>query len=128
MLSTWRRRLLQRECRAGDAVAGCDGERRRQPDPRSRRRCRSAAGFFTGDVLAATTAGTGITASYNAASGVLTLTGNDTLAHYQQVLDSVTYFSTSDNPTNFGTDTSRTISWRLSTTARSTTARPRPPR
>ena len=70
-----------------------------------------SSGFFTGDVLAATTAGTGITASYNAASGVLTLTGNDTLAHYQQVLDSVTYASTSDNPTNFGTDTSRTISW-----------------
>ena len=62
-------------------------------------------------MLAATTAGTSITASYNAASGVLTLTGNDTLAHYQQVLDSVTYASTSDNPTNFGTDTSRTISW-----------------
>src|SRR6476646_729705 len=70
-----------------------------------------SSGFFTGDVLAATTAGTGITASYNAASGVLTLTGNDTLAHYQQVLDSVTYVSTSDNPTNFGTQTSRTISW-----------------
>ena len=70
-----------------------------------------SSGLLTGDVLAATTAGTGITASYNAASGVLTLTGNDTLAHYQQVLDSVTYVSTSDNPTNFGTDTSRTISW-----------------
>ena len=84
-----------------------------------------SSGLLTGDVLAATTAGTGITASYNAASGVLTLTGNDTLAHYQQVLDSVTYVSTSDNPTNFGTDPSRTISgW--STTARST-ARPRPP-
>ena len=62
-------------------------------------------------MLAATTAGTSITASYNAATGVLTLTGNDTLAHYQQVLDSVTYASTSDNPTNFGTETSRTISW-----------------
>ena len=103
-------RVLQRECRAGDAVAGCGGERRRQPDP--------AVGDGVdqqrpshGDVLAATTAGTSITASYNAASGVLTLTGNDTLAHYQQVLDSVTYVSTSDNPTNFGTDTSRTISW-----------------
>src|SRR5207342_948860 len=67
--------------------------------------------LLTGDVLAATTAGTSITASYNAASGVLTLTGNDTLAHYQQVLDSVAYSSTSDNPTNFGTDTSRAISW-----------------
>ena len=51
-----------------------------------------------------TTAGTAITASYDAASGVLTLTGTDTLAHYQQVLDSVTYASTSHNPTSFGTD------------------------
>src|SRR5262249_49201815 len=68
-----------------------------------------SSGFLTGDVLAANVAGTSITASY--ANGVLTLTGNDTLAHYQQVLDSVAYSSTSDNPTNFGTDTSRTISW-----------------
>src|SRR5262249_31430221 len=70
-----------------------------------------SSGFFTGDVLAANVAGTSITANYNAASGVPTLTGNDTLAHYQQVLDSVTYVSSSTNPTNFGTDTSRTISW-----------------
>jgi VCBS repeat-containing protein len=71
------------------------------------------SGFFTGDVLAASVAGTSITASYDAATGVLTLTGNDTLAHYQQVLEGVTYVSTSDNPTNFGADTSRTISWVL---------------
>jgi VCBS repeat-containing protein len=67
--------------------------------------------FVTGDVLAANAAGTSITASFDAATGVLTLTGDDTLAHYQQVLDSVTYTSTSGNPTNSGTDTSRTISW-----------------
>src|SRR5262249_12075805 len=67
-----------------------------------------SSGFLTVDVLAANVAGTSITASY--ANGVLTLTGNDTLAHYQQVLDSVAYSSTSDNPTNLGTDTSRTIS------------------
>ena len=35
----------------------------------------------------------------------------DTLVHYRQVLDSVTYNSTSSNLTNFGADTSRTISW-----------------
>ena len=68
-------------------------------------------GFVTGDVLVASTAGTSITASYNSASGVLTLTGTDTLAHYQQVLDSVTYASTGPNPTNFGADLSRTINW-----------------
>ena len=70
-----------------------------------------SSGFLAGDVLNAVTTGTSITASYNPLTGVLTLTGSDTLAHYQQVLDSVTYSSTSDNPTNFGTDTSRTISW-----------------
>jgi VCBS repeat-containing protein len=70
-----------------------------------------SSGFFAGDVLSANVAGTSITASYNAATGVLTLTGSDTLAHYTQVLDTVTYNSTSSNPTNFGADTSRTISW-----------------
>ena len=70
------------------------------------------SGFaFTGDTLAATTTGTSITASYNASTGVLSLTGSDTLAHYQQVLDSVSYSSSSQNPTNFGADASRTISW-----------------
>jgi hypothetical protein len=33
------------------------------------------------------------------------------LAHYQQVLDSVTYSSTSADPTSSGSDTNRTISW-----------------
>src|SRR5262249_35839574 len=68
--------------------------------------------FVAGDVLAANVAGTSITASY--ANGVLTLSGNDTLASYKQVLDSVTYSSTSTNPTNFGTDSSRTITWVVS--------------
>src|SRR5207253_1852874 len=46
--------------------------------------------------LAATTAGTSIVASYS--SGVLSLTGSDTVAHYQQVLRSVTYDNSSQNP------------------------------
>src|SRR4029079_8194413 len=38
--------------------------------------------------------------------------GSDTLAHYQQVLDSVTFANTTnDNPTNFGANPTRTISW-----------------
>ena len=64
--------------------------------------------LLAGDVLAATTAGTSITASYNAATETLTLSGTDTLAHYQAVLDSVTFSSSSQNPTNFGSDTDRT--------------------
>src|SRR5262249_13030311 len=54
-----------------------------------------------------------ITAIYNNA-GVLTLTpagATATLAQWQAALDAVQYSSTSDNPTNFGADTSRTISW-----------------
>jgi hypothetical protein len=70
-----------------------------------------SSGFLAGDVLSADVTGTSITAIYDEATGVLTLTGNDTLAHYQQVLDSVTYESTSSNPTNSGSDPSRTISW-----------------
>jgi VCBS repeat-containing protein len=39
-----------------------------------------------------------ITGSYNAATAVLTLSGSDTLAHYQSALNSVTYENSSDNP------------------------------
>jgi len=70
-----------------------------------------SSGLFTGDVLAAVTTGTGITAKYTAATGVLSLTGKSSLAHYQQVLDTITFSSTSANPTNGGTDTSRTLTW-----------------
>ena len=72
-----------------------------------------AAGFLSGDVLSTDTTGTSISASYNATTGVLTLTGSDTVANYQQVLESVTFSSTSLNPTNYGTDTSRGLSWQV---------------
>ncbi len=52
----------------------------------------------TAEALAATTTGTNITATYSAGTGVLSLEGIDTLAHYQQVLRSVTYNNTSQNP------------------------------
>ncbi|MGO9110801.1 MAG: dockerin type I domain-containing protein [Thermoguttaceae bacterium] len=52
------------------------------------------------ETLAANTAGTSITAAYNSTSGVLTLSGSDTLAHYQQVLRSVTYVDTLKTTTN----------------------------
>ena len=45
-----------------------------------------------GDVLAASGTAS-INVSYNAATETLTLTGSDTLAHYQSVLDSVTFNS-----------------------------------
>jgi VCBS repeat-containing protein len=57
------------------------------------------------ETLAASTAGTSITASY--AAPTLTLSGPDTVAHYQQVLRSVTYANSSENPTT----TARVVSF-----------------
>ncbi len=67
-------------------------------------------GFVSGDVLAVTTVG-GVTASYNALTGVLTLSGQASEADYRTMLDSVTFANAGDNPTNFGANTSRTISF-----------------
>ena len=48
------------------------------------------------EILAADTTATGITASY--AAGVLTLSGADSAANYQQVLRTITYENTAQNP------------------------------
>jgi hypothetical protein len=74
-----------------------------------------AGGTFTGDgdLLVAVTAGTGITASYNAGSETLTAAGNDTLAHYAEVLDTVTFQSTSVDATGAGAHPARTVEWQL---------------
>ena len=69
-----------------------------------------AAGLTAGDVLGFVNTGT-ITGSYNAGTGVLTLSGADTLAAYQAALRSVTYSSTSADPTAGGA--SRTIAWQV---------------
>src|SRR5262249_52923285 len=57
-----------------------------------------SSGTFTGDgdVLAANTSGTSITASYDSTNERLVLSGSDTLLHYQNVLDTITFNSTSD--------------------------------
>jgi hypothetical protein len=72
-------------------------------------------GTFTndGDVLGFSTAGTAITANYDAASETLVLTGVDTRANYAQVLNSLTFFTPSDNPTDFGLAPNRTVTWTL---------------
>ena len=44
---------------------------------------------------------------------MLTLTGTSSVANYQAALESVTY-NAGKNPTNGGTDTSRTITWQVS--------------
>src|SRR4029077_11899382 len=70
-----------------------------------------SGGFRSGDVLTDSTAGTSITSSYNAATGVLTLAGVDTVANYQSVLDSIQYHG-GENPTDFSrTDASRAVTW-----------------
>jgi Domain of unknown function (DUF4347) len=64
-----------------------------------------SAGYVAGDELSANVAGTSITAVYSPVSYTLLLNGTDTLAHYQQALASVTFSSTSDNPTANGANT-----------------------
>jgi hypothetical protein len=71
------------------------------------------AGFFAGDSLNFANQN-GITGSYNATTGVLTLTGVASLATYQTALDSISFSSTSANPTNYGADLARTINWQVS--------------
>ncbi|OAI00842.1 DUF4347 domain-containing protein [Methylomonas methanica] len=69
-----------------------------------------SSGFTSGDALGFTNQN-GITGSYNSGTGVLTLTGTATKSQYETALRSVTYSSTSDNPT--GTSASRTITWAI---------------
>lgn len=67
-------------------------------------------GFVAGDVLGFSNQN-GISGSYDAATHVLTLAGVASVGAYQSALQSVTFASTSDNPTNFGGNPSRQISW-----------------
>ena len=60
----------------------------------------------TQDILSFTPSG-GIGGSYNASTGVLTLTGTASQAAYETVLGTVTYQNTSDNPST----AQRTISY-----------------
>jgi hypothetical protein len=59
----------------------------------------------------------GITGSYDGATGVLTLTGVDTVAHYQQTLASVSY--STENEEGGAT---RTIAFRVTDTANAMSA------
>jgi len=72
------------------------------------------AGTFPGDgdILSASSVGTNISVSYNSSSETLTLTGTDTLADYQMVLDGVTMSSGSD-PTHGGANRTRTVTWQV---------------
>jgi hypothetical protein len=50
------------------------------------------------ETLAVDTSGTAIAAGYVAGTGVLSLSGSDTLANYQQVLSTLTYDNTATSP------------------------------
>ncbi|HKE60333.1 MAG TPA: Ig-like domain-containing protein [Pyrinomonadaceae bacterium] len=75
---------------------------------------RISSGFFQGVDTLSFTPGGGISGSYNSTTGVLTLTGVSSFSNYQTVLASVRFQATGDNPTNYGTNASRTISWAVS--------------
>ncbi|UPK31765.1 tail fiber protein [Bradyrhizobium sp. 186] len=64
-----------------------------------------ASGFISGDILNFSSQHA-ITGSYNTATGVLTLGGTDTLAHYQAALESITF-----NTPGATASGSRTIEW-----------------
>jgi large repetitive protein len=78
---------------------------------------RISSGFLSGashqDTLTFTNSG-GITGSYDSTTGILTLSGPATFSAYQTVLQSVHFTDSGDNPTNYGTDQSRTIAWSVS--------------
>jgi VCBS repeat-containing protein len=69
-----------------------------------------SAGYQNGEDLLSYTApaGSSITGSFNAATGVLTLSGSASPANYQTVLRAVKYSNTSDTP-----DASKTISFQV---------------
>jgi hypothetical protein len=71
---------------------------------------RISTGFLSGDTLAVTAAGN-VTGSYDAATGVLTLSGTDTLANYQTVLRSLTYVTANEDPTDNATKLTRVLTY-----------------
>ena len=72
-----------------------------------------SGGVFVGDgdILSADTIGTAVIASFNSTNEVLTLTGTDTLADYQQVLGSVTFASSVADPSKGTSQPSRSVTW-----------------
>jgi hypothetical protein len=82
-----------------------------------------ADGFFAGDelfvnlpssgghFLTADSDPTNISGSY--AASTLTLSGVDSIQHYQEILDAVSYRSTAADPSNAGANPNRTITWQV---------------
>ncbi|MEA5604841.1 beta strand repeat-containing protein, partial [Nostoc sp. UHCC 0252] len=68
-----------------------------------------SGGFVPAEDILAFTDQNGITGSYNSSTGVLTLTGDSSVANYQIALRSITYNNSSSNPSL----TARTVSFTL---------------
>jgi hypothetical protein len=64
-----------------------------------------------GDVLAANTTGTAITATYDSTGEILLLSGRDSIADYQKVLSSVTFAGSAQDATGSNISTERTVEW-----------------
>lgn len=77
-----------------------------------------SAGFVSGEDILDFINQSGITGTYDASSGVLTLTGSASIADYQAALRSVTYGNSSDAPT----EAARTISFQVDDGSASSTA------
>lgn len=71
-----------------------------------------SAGLTSGDSLSCGTGTSGITAAYDSQTGILTLSGNASLAAYQAVLDTVTFANaTNHDPT--ASSATRSIAWQV---------------
>ena len=68
-------------------------------------------GYGASKVISGLAGATNITLSWDAASETLSLSGYDTLANYKAVLAQIVFWSTGDNPTNYGLNTTRTLTW-----------------
>ncbi len=79
------------------------------------------ANYVPGQDVLALTPQAGISGNFNAATGVLTLTGTASLAVYQQALRSVTYLNSSSNPSTL----SRTVQFSVSDGSSSSNLAPR---
>jgi VCBS repeat-containing protein len=80
----------------------------------SRAQIEISSGFLAGDSLSVNTTGLpNLNVTYNAATGVLDITGADTAADYQAVLQSLTFSSSAADPTNGGADTERVITYQV---------------
>ena len=101
------RRRCDRRADRGDCQRVGDGRRHRRRGVQARV---VIGNFLAGDTLTWSTGGTSIVGSYDSATGILSLSGTDTRANYQAVLNSIRYLSTSDDPTVGGTLTNRAIS------------------